>query len=208
MKAIIFDLDGTLWDATHSLTRIWGEEMKKAGITRTLTHAHMLGGMGLGPEALAAHMVPELPPERRKPFFDHVTYIETLLIPQYGAELVPALRQTLEKLPYARMIASNCVDNYIEAFMAYAGVEDLICDFAHPGLTGLSKGGNVKLLMERNHIDEAILVGDTVLDAQAAQEAGVHFIHADYGFGEVPDAKWRITRFSDLPAVAAQIFSE
>ena len=209
MRALIFDLDGTLWDAVDALTAVWSREMRAAGITRTLSHADMVGGMGLGPVELAAHLVPELPPERRKPFFDHVTRVETEFIPQYGATLYPDLVETLTALSkdYLLMIASNCVHGYIEAFMGYAGVTDLISDFAHPGVTGLPKAGNIRLLMERNGITEAAMVGDTVLDYEAACGANVPFIHAAYGFGAVPAAKWRIDRLSELPAVAARIFS-
>ena len=209
MRALIFDLDGTLWDAVEALTAVWSREMRAAGIERTLTHEDMVGGMGLGPVELAAHLVPELPPEHRKPFFDHVTRVETEFIPQYGATLYPGLVETLTALSkdYLLMIASNCVHGYIEAFMGYAGVTDLISDFAHPGITGLPKAGNIRLLMERNGITEAAMVGDTVLDWEAACGADVPFIHAAYGFGAVPEAKWRIDSLFELPKVAARIFS-
>ncbi len=210
MRALIFDLDGTLWDAVDALTAVWSREMRTAGIERTLTHADMVGGMGLGPVELAAHLVPELPPERRKPFFDHVTRVETEFIPQYGATLYPGLVETLRALSkdYRLMIASNCVDGYIESFLGYAGVGDLISDFAHPGVTGLPKAGNIRLLMERNGIAQAVMVGDTVLDYEAACGAGVPFIHAAYGFGQVPAAAWRIHALPELPDVAARIFAE
>ena len=210
MRALIFDLDGTLWDAVDALTAIWSREMRATGVTRTLTQEDMVGGMGLGPVELAAHLVPELPPERRKPFFDHVTRVETEFIPQYGARLYPGLVETLRLLSkdYLLMIASNCVHGYIEAFLRYAGVEELISDFAHPGVTGLPKAGNIRLLMERNAVAEAVMVGDTALDYEAACGANVPFIHAAYGFGQVPAAKWRIDALPELPEVAAKAFSE
>ena len=70
----------------------------------------------------------------------------------------------------------------------------------------MPKAGNIRLLMERNAITEAAMVGDTVLDFEAAEGAGVPFIHAAYGFGRVPEAKWRIAQLPDLPAVAAGVF--
>ena len=142
--------------------------------------------------------------------FYRVCELETTFIPAYGAFLYPGLVETLTALSkdYRLMVASNCVDGYIEAFLGYAGVENLFCDFAHPGITGLSKAGNIRLLMERNGVAEAAMVGDTILDWEAACGAGVPFIHAAYGFGQVPAAEWRIQSLPELPKVAARIFSE
>lgn len=210
MRALIFDLDGTLWDATGTLTALWQRELQRAGVKSSLRREDMIRGMGLGPEALAAHLAPELPAARRLPFFQHVNRMVTDAIPVYGAELYPDLVPTLRDLSenYRLMIASNCIDGYIEAFVHYAGVEAFICDFLHPGITGRPKADNIRLLMERGGIAEAAIVGDTVLDFEAAQGAGIPFIHAAYGFCKVDGAKWRIGRLSELPAVAKQIFSE
>lgn len=207
MNAVIFDLDGTLWDATQALRIIWEKEIHRIGICRPVTIETMMGGMGLGPEALAEHMVPELPPEKRIPFFNHVTSIEPELIIEYGAHLYPGMVEVLHSLAkqYQIMIASNCVDGYIEGFLRYAHLENVVHDFAHPGLTGLSKAGNIRLLMDRNKIEKAIMIGDTVLDYEAACEAQIPFVFASYGFGCVEDAKWQIDTMFELPQMAAQL---
>ncbi len=208
MRALIFDLDGTLWDSSEALTALWQRELRRAGISRPLTHAQVLGGRGLGPEALAAYLVPELPEAERLPFFLHVAQEETVFIPQYGAKLYPGLHETLGALSadYRLMIASNCVDGYIETFLDYAGVRPLFSDFLHPGITGLPKAGNIRRLMERGGVTEAAMVGDTILDYEAAAGAEVPFIHAAYGFGRVDEAGWRIEQLSDLPDVADRVF--
>lgn len=203
MKSLIFDLDGTLWDATDSLTVLWQRELHAVGIMREMTRERMIGGMGMGPEELAAHLAPELPVERRRPFFKHVTSLEPDFIPAFGAKLYPGMVETLRYLAkdYKLMIASNCVDGYIECFLGYAGLTDTVTDFAHPGITGLSKAGNIRLLMERNKIDEAIMIGDALVDYTAAVEAGIPFIYASYGFGQVAEAKCSINAITELPAL-------
>ena len=57
------------------------------------------------------------------------------------------------------------------------------------GRTGRPKGENIQLVVQRNGLKSPVYVGDTILDCQAAQQAGVPFIHASYGFGEVPDVE-------------------
>jgi phosphoglycolate phosphatase len=46
------------------------------------------------------------------------------------------------------------------------------------------------MLLERNHITSAVYVGDTAGDEKGTRFAGLPFIYAKYGFGEVlaPDA--------------------
>lgn len=43
-------------------------------------------------------------------------------------------------------------------------------DIEMSGRTGLDKGKNIRLLMERNHIGQAVYVGDTKGDEKAARE--------------------------------------
>ena len=52
--------------------------------------------------------------------------------------------------------------------------------------------------MERNHLEHVVYVGDTQGDADACREAEIPFILAEYGFGDVPDARQRIQKISEL----------
>ena len=76
------------------------------------------------------------------------------------------------------------------------------------GRTGLDKGANIRLVMERNGVTKAVYVGDTQGDADAAAKAGVPFIFAEYGFGMVNAAAARIASLPELPAAVEKIFAE
>ena len=52
--------------------------------------------------------------------------------------------------------------------------------------------------MERNGLKDVVYVGDTQGDADACKAAGVPFVFAEYGFGDVPDAEDRISKISEL----------
>lgn len=54
------------------------------------------------------------------------------------------------------------------------------------------------MLMEKNRLEHVVYVGDTQGDADACREAGIPFILAEYGFGDVPDARRRIRKISEL----------
>ena len=62
----------------------------------------------------------------------------------------------------------------------------------------LQKGDNIRLLADRNHLEEAVYVGDIQGDYDASRKAGIGFIHAAYGFGIVPEAQYKIQAFSEL----------
>ncbi|MDD6293931.1 MAG: HAD family hydrolase, partial [Eubacteriales bacterium] len=51
---------------------------------------------------------------------------------------------------------------------------------------------------ERNNIKNAAYVGDTQGDANAAKIAGIDFIYAEYGFGNVEEYTFAIKKFKDL----------
>lgn len=119
---------------------------------------------------------------------------------------------TLRELGYRLFIVSNCQIGYIETLLQcgayrleklYGNANDdslstgafssdttytnaLFTDIECYGHTKKPKGENCRLLMERNALlpEETIYVGDTRMDEEAAEKAGIRFIHAAYGFGE------------------------
>ena len=79
-----------------------------------------------------------------------------------------------------------------------SGIGPYIRDHLCFGETGTPKSETIRALMERNGLKDVVYVGDTQGDADACREAGVPFVFAEYGFGDVPDAEKRISRISDL----------
>lgn len=206
-RAVIFDLDGTLWDATRQLTDYWNlVRQKELPGCRRITLPELCSWMGQGVRELAHSILPERDVDLWLDRYLDCLYGENQYLLEHGASLYPDLRQTLEALRAQGlqiMICSNCGLGYIEAFLAYSGTADLICDTENAGHTGLSKGENIRLLLERGQIDAALYVGDTAKDKAAADWAGIPFVHAAYGFGEVPDAVYRIQRLAELPRITA-----
>lgn len=99
---------------------------------------------------------------------------------------------------YKLYIVSNCQDGYIESFYEFHNVEKYFLDYENPGRTGLSKGENINLVIERNNLSNPIYVGDTEGDLNASRYAGIPFVYAKYGFGKVSEYDEVIERFDDL----------
>ena len=71
-------------------------------------------------------------------------------------------------------------------------------DFTCPAYTGRLKGENIRIIMERNGLSEAVNVGDTQGDANSCKEAEIPMIYAAYGFGKVEKADASIQSFDEL----------
>ncbi len=205
-KAVIFDLDGTLWDATHQILPAWNRSMAKHNTGLVMNHDHMCSCMGKTTVEIAEMLLPHIPTDAGADIVDDCCREEIADLLQTGGTLYPELRETLLKLKekYHLFIVSNCQDGYIQAFLTYHKFWDLIEDFECIGVTGKCKGDNIHLVMERNGIDKALYVGDTLSDYKATLIAGVPFVHANYGFGKVDDAR-QLERFSDICAVAEEV---
>jgi phosphoglycolate phosphatase len=114
------------------------------------------------------------------------------------------LEETLKVLRdqnYPLYIVSNCQAGYIETFLAATSLEDYFEDHLCPGDTDLLKADNIRLIAEKHNLKKAVYIGDIQNDCNAAREAGkvlaaadpragISFIWAAYGFGEVdaPDS--------------------
>ena len=102
-------------------------------------------------------------------------------------------------------VVSNCQEGYIKAFLDSMDMDSYFVDYEEWGHTGLLKADNIRLVMERNGVSEAVYIGDIQKDSDAAHEAGIPCISADYGFGDISDAEGRIEKFADLPSELKRI---
>ncbi len=191
--AVIFDLDGTLWDSSEQVYKMWNrvfDRHPELGIH--LSQQDIERFMGKTMEEIGEILLPDRDASFRTQIMDECGAEECIYLREYGAVLFDGLRETIDglKKDFGLYIVSNCQDGYIESFLEAHGFVDDFDDFEMSGRTGKGKGENIQLLMERNHIRKAVYVGDTEMDEQAARFAGIPFIHAAYGFGkaERPDA--------------------
>lgn len=199
IEAIIFDLDGTLWDSTGCACDIWNRVLEKHDEIDLKISQNMLERlMGKTMEQIKEALFPELPDELRNRIVNEFSDEEVAYLYENGAILYDGLEETIGLLSqnYKLYIVSNCQDGYVPAFLHAHKLEQYFTDIEMSGRTGLDKGENIKILMKRNNINKAVYIGDTDGDEKAARFAGIPFIYAEYGFGtvETPDARIRCIR--------------
>lgn len=200
-KAVIFDLDGTLWDSSKEVVESWNIVIKKHGLyDNIITLKDMHGYMGKTLDVISKLMLPNIDEDERKNIMDECCEEEHRYLRVHGGTLYNGLIDMFEKLKndYELYIVSNCQDGYIQLFIDYYKLDKYIDDIEMAGRTNLSKGENIRLIMDRNNIEKAIYVGDTNGDFESAKQAGVPFIHAKYGFGQVDKPDYVANNISDV----------
>ena len=108
-------------------------------------------------------------------------------------------------LEYPLFIVSNCQCGYIEVMMKGAGMEPYIKDFLCFGQTQTSKDQTILKLMEKNNLTSPVYVGDTQGDADSCKNAGIPFIFAAYGLGDVKEDYPTIHSFSELKTILREL---
>ena len=208
-KGILFDLDGTLWDSSAGVVEAWNTVIRKLGIDYHVTMDMMHGFMGKTMDVIAYELFDREEKEKALEYLTACTDYENEYLEAHGGILYEGLTDTLETLhkDYFLSVVSNCQEGYIEAFIKYHKLEKYFDDTENYGRTGKGKADNIRLVVERNHLDKAVYVGDIMGDYNSTMEAGLPFIHAAYGFGTVPEGTPFINDIRDLPALMEDFFA-
>lgn len=210
-QGILFDLDGTLWDSSKQVVEAWNEILvKQPDVERTITIEDMQGFMGLPMDEIGRKCFQGqgLTEERIMEIMKACEGYENEYIRRHGGVLFPQLEEVLQDLSkdYFLAVVSNCQVGYIEAFLEYHKLSEYFSDFESFGKTGLQKGDNIRLVCERNHLEQAVYLGDIQRDYDSACKAGIPFILAGYGFGTVDADVPVIHSLTELRRTAEEIF--
>lgn len=186
IDAIIFDLDGTLWDTTHTCAVGWNAVCKRLDIRfREITADDVKRVMGKSHEECIRETFRGVSNDQLQTLIDLTMTEDNEMVKRFGGMLYDGVVAGLNDLSktYRLCIVSNCQSGYIETFLEYAGVQPCFVDFECWGNTRRSKGENLASLIKRNSLEAPLMVGDTEGDRDAARYCGVPFVHVTYGFG-------------------------
>lgn len=210
-KAVIFDLDGTLWDSSHEVVIAWNMALKEFPELDDLvvTDEDMYHFMGNSMDVIMDMLLKDYECDRayKNKVLARLVFYEHAYLNEHGAVLYPGFKETMLALKqkYDICIVSNSQDGYIQCFLHFFGLFDLFDDYEMFGRTNLNKGDNIRLVMERNHYVSAVYVGDTSGDETASKEAGIPFIHASYGFGTAVHPAAVIKNLGEIPGIIEKI---
>lgn len=184
--AIIFDIDGTLWNTLPTCTKSWNQALEQLGVSNRVTDEQIRSVMGTPQDEAIAKLLPELYAKHQN-LVDQLSQQEGLVISQEGGVFYPNVLQGVNALSEQTPIylVSNCQTWYLNLFIKLSGLADCLTDTDCWGNAKASKTHMLLGLQQKHGFKQAVYIGDTVRDQVAAREAGFDFIYAAYGFGEV-----------------------
>ncbi|SFI65558.1 HAD family hydrolase [Methylobacterium brachiatum] len=182
MRAVIFDIDGTLLDSVDLHAKAWVEAFAHFGVETDVAKVRSQIGKG-GDELMPVF----LPPERIEREGKEIeSYRSDLFKRKYLPEVrpFPAVRPLFERIRAAGLkiaLASSGKGPEVERYQEILGIADLVdvvtssddADRSKPH-PDIFEAAAQKL--EGFGKDEMIVIGDTPYDAQAASKAGLRTI--------------------------------
>lgn len=200
--SLIFDMDGTLWDAVDLYVESWNIVFKRIGHNRTVVREDVMKMVGKDGTKVIAAMMPDFDEQKRTDVYAEVNEWRRVLIPQKGGVLYDGVidGSTALSAKYPLFILSNCATGIIRKFIDWAGIDALITAELAYGVNNMPKEYNINLLKQQHGLQNPVYIGDTAGDGEQSRLAGVPFVFVSYGFGTTDDFD---LKFDDFPSLAA-----
>jgi phosphoglycolate phosphatase len=214
MKALIFDLDGTLFQTEKVAVPafqeafIWLKEQGKYH-RRIPTKEEILAVTGMSLNHLWDRLLPEGDSVIREQMNQKSLEIELALLEQNQGELYPGVAETLRQARrwgWNLFIASNGLGSYVRGVLKSEKIEDLFVDVYTAGeYKTESKASLVRKCIEKHGIRQGFMIGDRRSDVEAGKANGLKVIGCRYeGFpqfgseDELQGADYILSSFHDL----------
>lgn len=156
--ALIFDIDGTLWDVRELVARAWSKAASEyAGKAVHIEAGQLTALLGKPMPEIFKQLFPGQTEEAYQKIAEVCEQQQAKAMETEGGRLYPGVAETLPCLAetYPLYIVSNCQCGYIEAFLRLSGLSPFFKDWLCFGDTGLSKGQTMLKLMEKAGLRES-----------------------------------------------------
>jgi HAD superfamily hydrolase (TIGR01509 family) len=199
LKAVFFDIDGTLIDSNDAHTQAWVQTAQRHGYS--VSYEQMRTLIGKGSDKVFAEL---LGIESDSALAKQITKDRTqLLLSSFIPNLdpTPGARMLVQRMRSEglRLIIASSSGEELPALLAQAGLEDLLHTVVSSDEAKESKpdGDIIEVALRKAGVQaaEAVMVGDTPYDIAAAKAAGVRCIAVRCG------GYWDDAALSDAAAI-------
>ncbi|MEF9923698.1 MAG: HAD family hydrolase [Muribaculaceae bacterium] len=210
IDSIIFDMDGTLWDATESYSTVWNICSDKLGIDKKISRDELLGYMGKPIDVIFNEIFADDKTVNTDEYISLLDVTEDKMMPILGGIPYDTMAQNIAKLAkhYKLFLISNCGKNGLNIFMKYTGITHYITDTLTFGATLKPKSDNIKHLIAKHNLSATTYMGDTQGDCDETHRANIPFIYASYGFGKCSNPEITFDSFNEFASYFLKLKSE
>jgi HAD superfamily hydrolase (TIGR01509 family) len=202
LRAVILDMDGTLIDSNDAHARAWVEALEQHGFDVDFNRVRELIGMG-GDKLLPAVVGLEKDSEIGERISETRGQVfKTAYLPHL--QPFPQARDLLQRMKddgFKLVIASSSDPDDLDALLHKAGVDDLIEKRTSAGDAENSKPDPDIIQAALDKVgcmrDEAIMLGDTPYDVEAAAQAGIPIIALRCGGWSDTELKGAVAIYND-----------
>jgi phosphoglycolate phosphatase len=197
--ALIFDIDGTLWNASPASAKGWNIGLTKLGIHQEVSSAQIEKVAGNPFEECVDLLLPGIRTHVPK-LFDTLNKYETEVVRSEGGKFFDGVREGIWHLAKRTKIflVSNCQEWYMELFLHFSNFKPVLAGFDCYGLSGLPKHDMLRKLKDNHSLYNPVYIGDTSGDETAARIAGMTFIHVAWGFWKPQGSPIIVHTFREL----------
>lgn len=197
--AVIFDIDGTLWNACSSSAKGWNLGLEKLGMCQRVTPRQIESVAGNTDESCLDML---LPGER----VNHPGLLQVLneherqAITADGGEFYQGVVTGIIRLAHQCRIflVSNCQEWYLDLFLKLSKLQPMFSGVDCYGMSGLTKEKMLGRMKRDYSLKNPVYVGDTASDEKAAALAGITFIYVTWGFGKPEGSATSVHSFTEL----------
>ncbi len=196
--SLIFDMDGTLWDAVDSYCAIWDKTLIEFNCSRKISRLELIDCMGKPLRDIFITLNIDI--SNINEFLSRLDENENSFMPVLGGKLYDGVTENIKILAqhYKLFMVSNCGADGLNNFLNFTKLKEYFIDTVSYGQTNKEKYENIKYLVNKHNLKSPIYVGDTQSDCNNAHKAGIKMIYTSYGFGNCSNAEYTISKFSEL----------
>lgn len=212
--AVIFDFDGVLLDADKNSFK-WANDVREQK-ARELGYEHDL-------EVLRALFEVEKSSEKMKKFLSkHEIDLEDLrtwekeiekekirLVKHGQLGLYPGARELLEELNVPKALISNAYGEATDEIVRDLGLDEHLGFWKAPSLDDIEAyveqmkphPDMILEAMEAMGVDEALMVGDSMSDVEAAENAGIDSVYIDRDGEKLEEATYNVETLEEVKEI-------
>lgn len=198
-EAIIFDLDGTLWNANESVTKAWNVLLERLNYNMRMSVQDLDSVTGKPMDYCIDKLLPGMKLEHDD-FKTLLIHSEQEIVEKAGGAIYPGVITGITELSGSSkiFIVSNCEEWYLHKFLEFSGLGPALSGWDCYGSSKTDKDKMITNIRIKYNLNNVVYIGDTLHDQESARLSDSDFIHVTYGFGELIRDAVSFDSFRDL----------